>query len=123
MSETEEMAVDKELQEEAAANMKNEEAAKTNVFKEVVWKCINALMGLPPHTKEMPVYPSDEDEWPIDNATKEHLIRFQWNLSWKKQPNYTAIKEITTYIMEKGAVQVPVAKEVLDLVNESHCMD
>jgi len=51
----------------------------------------------------LPSYPSDEDNWPLDPATNERLMRFRWTESHQHSDNHANILRIITYIRQHGA--------------------
>lgn len=62
------------------------------------------LMGIAKLTIDvLPPYPSDDDNWPLDPATKERLMRFRWAESHQHTDNHANVLRIIAYMRQHGA--------------------
>ncbi|KAJ8092115.1 hypothetical protein PM082_021647 [Marasmius tenuissimus] len=114
---------DEETEQAANTEMASKTESKSNVYKQLIRTCINEMMGIPPGTKDIPPYPEDESDWPVNSHTKEPLLRFQWDQRYNVEPNWTNIQRIERYIKEKGAYHDPAAAKAIETVVSKDCTD
>ncbi|KAG1804407.1 uncharacterized protein BJ212DRAFT_1486690 [Suillus subaureus] len=74
---TDEEGMDKELEKDVVRMEKSAAAYGDNGLKAVVCMVFQTLMGVRKLTADtLPAYPKDGATWPVDEATKERLLRF-----------------------------------------------
>ncbi|KAG1854528.1 hypothetical protein F4604DRAFT_1265462 [Suillus subluteus] len=68
--------------------------------------------------KDLPWWPKEGEEWPVDSATKEKFIRLRWEESYAHEDNYLALQAIFKYIRAKGAEYSPAAAKALRAISD-----
>ncbi|KAG1736438.1 uncharacterized protein EDB91DRAFT_1250060 [Suillus paluster] len=75
-----------------------------NGLKAVVRIIFQMLMGIAKLTADvLPPYLSDDDNWPLDPATQNHLMQFHWTESHQHSDNHANILRVIAYIRQHGA--------------------
>ncbi|KAG1723600.1 uncharacterized protein EDB91DRAFT_1270776 [Suillus paluster] len=95
---------DEEFERDVEKIEKSALAFGDNGLKAVVRIVFQMLMGIAKLTADvLPPYPSDDDNWPLDPATDDCLMRFCWTESHQHSDNHTNILQVIAYIRQHGA--------------------
>ncbi|KAG2144480.1 hypothetical protein DEU56DRAFT_754152 [Suillus clintonianus] len=73
--------------------------------------------------KDLPWWPKDGEEWPVDSATSEKFLRFRWGESHTHEDNYRGLQTIFRYIRTKGAEFSPTSAKALRAISDEDLLD
>ncbi|KAG1736379.1 hypothetical protein EDD22DRAFT_959764 [Suillus occidentalis] len=114
---------DEEFEQDVEKLERSALAFSDNGLKAVVHMVFQMLMGSAKLTVDvLPSYPSDENKWPLDPATNEHLMHFHWTESHQHPDNHANILCIITYICQHGTtVCAGTGPTLRDISDEDLC--
>lgn len=138
---TDEEGMDEELEKDVARMEKSAAAYGDNGLKvrqfglEIVCNTLNemqavvrmvfqTLMGVGKLTADtLPAYPKDGATWPVDEATKEQLLRFRWAETHQHIDNHASITRIFQYIRKNGVSVCPSSGPALRDISDEDLHD
>ncbi|KAG1775225.1 hypothetical protein EV702DRAFT_1236239 [Suillus placidus] len=121
---TDEEGMDEELEKDVERMEKSAAAYGDNGLKAVVRMVFQTLMGVGKLTADtLPAYPKDGATWPVDEATKERLLRFRWAETHQHTDNHASITWIFQYIRKNGVSICPASGPALRNISDEDLHD
>ncbi|KAG1719599.1 hypothetical protein EDB19DRAFT_1836567 [Suillus lakei] len=121
---TDEEGMDEKLEKDVERMEKSAAAYGDNGLKAVVRMVFQTLMGVGKLTADtLPAYPKDGATWPVDEATKERLLRFRWAETHQHVNNHASITRIFQYIRKNGVSICPASGPALRNISDEDLHD
>ncbi|KAG1855658.1 hypothetical protein DFJ58DRAFT_841086 [Suillus subalutaceus] len=116
---------DKESSDEDDEEEKDKDEARMEASLEAVIRHTfsHMLSTVKLTTKDLPWWPKDGEQWPVDGATNEKLLRFRWGESNTHDDNYRGLQTVFRYICAKGAEFSPGSARALHAISDKDLLD
>ncbi|EJF60358.1 hypothetical protein DICSQDRAFT_171076 [Dichomitus squalens LYAD-421 SS1] len=111
------------LPDSIAAGLESKELANMIPIKAVVNDTYELLLGVRNLAKKnIPGYPSNDEEWPTDPATGARYLRFNWALSATDPVNAAGIGQVKNTVRASGAARKFQCAPYLAKVQDTHLL-